>query len=148
MGLPAGRLLQLAAALAALAAATTAAAAVPSVDAALSEVWRPEPASRAASESCPLRSPAVRADAAANLTAAFDAAGFDVVQGTMWIFKHSDLSPDCAAGTHSLTLVLSAPCFDYYESWRNWCTAAAPLGPPRRPGTRGRAMPGYTMRKR
>jgi hypothetical protein len=64
MGLPPGRLLQLAAALAALAAATTVAAAVPSVDAALSEVWRPEPvaASRAPSgSSCPLRSPAVRA---------------------------------------------------------------------------------------
>ena len=48
-----------------------------------------------ANADCPLSSPAARAVAASGLTAAFQDADFEVAQGAMWFFKHSDIDEDC-----------------------------------------------------
>jgi hypothetical protein len=44
---------------------------------------------------CALASPEARTRAAEGLTEAFEAAGFEVARGAMWIFGHRDIEPDC-----------------------------------------------------
>ena len=44
---------------------------------------------------CPLKSSDARAVATQGLTAAFEDKDFEVSQGAMWFFKHSDIDEDC-----------------------------------------------------
>ena len=50
---------------------------------------------RVASAECALASAEARTRAAEGLTEAFEAAGFEVARGAMWIFGHRDIDPDC-----------------------------------------------------
>ena len=52
------------------------------------------PRALAADTGCPLWSSEARARTAEVLEAAFDASGFDVQRGAMWVFSHADIKPD------------------------------------------------------
>ena len=50
---------------------------------------------------CPLTSFEARARTADVLEAAFEANGFNVQRGAMWVFSHADIDPDCRDCSHA-----------------------------------------------
>ncbi len=59
------------------------------------------PRALASEAGCPLASFEARARTADVLEAAFEANGFDVQRGAMWVFSHADIDPDCRDCSHA-----------------------------------------------
>lgn len=59
------------------------------------------PRALASEAGCPLASFEARARTADVLEAAFEANGFDVQRGAMWVFSHTDIDPDCRDCSHA-----------------------------------------------